>query len=493
MPLDTSIPLQVQIPQFAEPIDPATRQYNALRQQALQQEMMRNQLIMQNTMEDRRREEANRRLAAATAAAEQRRKQELAGIYSQFGVTPAAIGQRGASYSGTGVSTNPFEPVRNQLVQKGFLSQAADVAELENKTLTGAKAKAELPGIEAESRKKSTDADIAALDAAVSRYIPAVRAVNTPDDAMRLTDTLYADPTLGPLLSRVAPLEQARVQAAREFAGDPVGFMRRHLLTGKELYDATVAANAPMKYSVQDTAQGVMRVPEVGTGPAIPLTDETGKPIMPVDRRSVTNINTVDTASETATKEYMKKVSERHEMYSGAPAVFENIEKAKALIPAAKGFMGTGGEGMLEAAKFLNNRFGMTIDPKGIKSAEELRSRLFMGVMDNLKKMDSQPTQGQQAALQEAVGRLGTDPNALSNVLDIMADALRTKIEAYNADVTEAEKRGVFFPYKPQIELPAKKSTATTDSLSVTTPNGKVYSFPTPEAAAQFKKAAGIP
>ena len=181
---------------------------------------------------------------------------------------------------------------------------------------------------------------------------------------------------------------------------------------------------------------------------------------MPTDKRSVTNINTVDTASEIAMKEYMKKVSERHEMYSGAPAVFENIEKAKALIPAAKGFMGTGGEGMLEAAKFLNNRFGMAIDPKGIKSAEELRSRLFMGVMDNLKKMDSQPTQAQQAALQEAVGKLGTDPNALSQILDIMGDALRTKIDLYNTDVTEAEKRGVKFPYKPQIELPPKPSAA---------------------------------
>jgi hypothetical protein len=251
------------------------------------------------------------------------------------------------------------------------------------------------------------------------------------------------------------------------------------------------------QYKTLETPQGILEY-EPGTGKARRIMvqgapNEVGQIAMPTDKRSVTNINMVDTASEAAMKEYIKDTAEQRKMYASAPAVLENIEKSKALIPDAKKFMGTGGEGMLELTKFFNNRVGTEINTKGITSAEELRSRLFMGVMDNLKKMDSQPTQTQQAALQEAVGRLGTDPNALSNVLDIMADALRTKIDLYNADVTEAEKRGVKFPFKPQIELPAKKSAAAADSLSVTTPNGKVYSFPTPEAAAQFKKAAGIP
>jgi len=479
------------MPQFADPVDPATQQYNALRAQALQQEMMRNQLIMQNTMEDRRREEANRRLAAATAAAEKRRKEELMGIYSQFGVTPAAIGQRGASYSGTGVSTNPFEPVRNQLVQRGFLPQAADIAELENKTLTGAKAKAELPGVEAESRKKGTEADVAALDAAVARYIPAVRGVSTPDDAMRLTDALYADPTLGPLLSRVAPLEQARTQAAREFAGDPMGFMRRHLLTGKELYDATVAANAPMEYSVQDTAQGVMRVPKVGTGPAIPLTDETGKPIMPADKRTMA----FEPASEAVRKESGKQLVIDQTTLGNVPVTIENLEKTKALIPKARGFMGPFGQSKLEIAKFFKNSFGVDVgDVAEIRDAETLKSRLFMGVLENLKKMDSQPTQQQQAALQEALGKLSTDPDALSSVVDVMADSLRGRVELHNKRVDEAENKGITGAYSLKIDLPPKPSAAgAATSTSVTTPDGKVFSFPTPEAAAQFKKAAGIP
>ena len=78
---------------------------------------------------------------------------------------------------------------------------------------------------------------------------------------------------------------------------------------------------------------------------------------------------------------------------------------------------------------------------------------MFNNVIDTLKKLDSTPTQKQQDTLQEALGTLGTDPRALANVLRAFQDVLRTKVEEYNADVTEAEKRGVKFPYKPQIDL----------------------------------------
>lgn len=242
MPLDTSIPLQVQMPQFAEPVDPATRQYNAMRTQALQQEMMRNQLLIQNTMEDRRREEANRRVAAAQAADERRRLNEYRGILSNFGITPAVTGRRGVSYSGTGVPNDPYAPIQNELLRRGFVPQAEELAKLQKEQLAGEESKAKIPGLQAESSEKQTKAEVAKLDAAVTRYIPAVRGVSTSDDAMRLTDMLYDDPTLGPLLTRVAPREQARAQAAQEFSADPVAFMRRHLLTGKELYEATTAA-----------------------------------------------------------------------------------------------------------------------------------------------------------------------------------------------------------------------------------------------------------
>jgi hypothetical protein len=169
--------------------------------------------------------------------------------------------------------------------------------------------------------------------------------------------------------------------------------------------------------------------------------------------RQVTAINTQLPASEEAQKEFMKEMRQTFSALKQAPTVLDNIEKAKALVPQAKGFMGAGGESILQAASFLNNRLGTSIDTKGVTSAEELRSRLFLGIMDNLKKLDSQPSQQQQAALQVALGSIGTDPTALPRVLDVFGETIRQKVDLYNEEARGAEGRGVKFPYNPTIKL----------------------------------------
>ena len=174
--------------------------------------------------------------------------------------------------------------------------------------------------------------------------------------------------------------------------------------------------------------------------------------------RNITTVNAFTPASEEAQKDYIKSTAVTRDALKNASVVLANIEEAKKLIPGAKGFMGAGGEPVLTAASFLNNRFGMSIDTKGVTDATELRSRLFAGIIENLKKLDSQPTQLQQAALQEALGSLGTDPTALPRVLDTYGESLRTKVDLHNQEVTDAEKRGVKFPFKPQITLPSKVS-----------------------------------
>lgn len=169
-------------------------------------------------------------------------------------------------------------------------------------------------------------------------------------------------------------------------------------------------------------------------------------------------VNTAEKASDAAAKDFIKVASERYDQLQSVPQVLSNIEQAKALVPAAKGFMGPGGEPLLEAAKFLNNRMGANINVEGVKSVEELRSRLFYGVMDNLKKMDSNPTKQQMDILQQAIGSIGTDPNALPRVLDAFGQNLRTKVELHNKQVASAESRGVRFPFDAKIELPGKES-----------------------------------
>lgn len=168
------------------------------------------------------------------------------------------------------------------------------------------------------------------------------------------------------------------------------------------------------------------------------------------------NINTGVSASEEAAKQFMASTRTTFDQLKSAPTAIRNIEEAKKLIPAAKGFMGPGGEGLLSAAKFLNSRLGTKIDTAGVKSAEELRTRIFFNILDNLKKLDAQPSQLQQQIMMDSLGKLGTDPNALANVLDAFSDTIRGKVEQHNSEVESASGRNVKFPYNPIIKLPPR-------------------------------------
>ena len=219
-------------------------------------------------------------------------------------------------------------------------------------------------------------------------------------------------------------------------------------------------------------------------------------------------VNAYVPASEKAQSEYMAESRTTFNALKNAQPTLDNIEKAKKLIPGAQGFMGPGGQPLLTAASFLNSRLGTAIDTKGVTDTTELRSRLFFGILDNLKKLDSQPTAKQQEVLQEALGGIGTDPAALPRVLDAFGESIRTKVNLYNQDVTEAEARGVRFPYRPQIRLAppppvpgagaaqipgaAARAPAASAGNAVTLPDGRVMTFPNADAAAKFRKDAGL-
>jgi len=173
--------------------------------------------------------------------------------------------------------------------------------------------------------------------------------------------------------------------------------------------------------------------------------------------RLTNNVNSYLPASEEAQRDFIKSTRGTYDQLKQAPVMIESIERAKALVPGAKGFMGPGGESLLDATKFLNNRLGLNINAAGVKDAEELRTRIFFNIMDNLKKMDAQPSQQQQQIMQEALGKLGTDPGALPRVLDAFEDVIRGKVELHNNEVRGAISRGVKFPYDPIIQLPEKK------------------------------------
>ena len=211
--------------------------------------------------------------------------------------------------------------------------------------------------------------------------------------------------------------------------------------------------DTPVYFDKDTRQQFTIGVDASGKQVQVPYTGAVNRSTSTVTAPVDVRVNAFVPASETAQAEYMKGARTTFEALRNAQPTLDNIEKAKALVPGAQGFMGTGGEPLLAAASFLNNRLGTSINTTGVTDAQELRSRLFFGILDNLKKLDSQPSQQQQNALQQALGSIGTDPTALPRVLDAFADSIRTKVELYNQDVTSAEQRGVKFPYKPQIQL----------------------------------------
>jgi hypothetical protein len=199
-----------------------------------------------------------------------------------------------------------------------------------------------------------------------------------------------------------------------------------------------------------------------------------------------TKVNAFVPASEQAQKDYTGNIAEERKALRNAPDTLANISEARKLIPSAAAFMGTGGEPLLAAASFLNNRLGFGIKTEGVRDATVLRTRLFESILENLKKLDSQPSQEQQRVMQQALGSLGTDPNALPLVFDKMEEAVRSRVDRYNADVTEAEKRGVKFPFRPQIDLPSRFSAQDQQALDWANAN------PSDSRAAQIKQRLGV-
>ena len=187
----------------------------------------------------------------------------------------------------------------------------------------------------------------------------------------------------------------------------------------------------------------------------------------PPGTTNIQNVQAFAPASVEAQKQYVQNVGEERKTLREAPNLLASIDEARKLIPGAKGFMGAGGEPLLKAASFLNNRLGLSIDTKGVTDATVLRTRLFDGILANLKKLDSQPSQEQQRIMQESLGNLGTDPQALERILDATEAALRTRVDLYNADVKDAESRGVKFPFNPVVNLPppAKKGAGVVNQI----------------------------
>lgn len=484
MPLDTSIPLQVQMPQFAEPVDPMVRQMNALRMQTLQQEMARNAMLMQNTMEDRRMAAAQRAQAEAQAAAERRRQQEfMQTIRSGYDPGKTAVMGPGTVQASVPASYDPNR-VLNALYAKGDPAMLKSFSDMQEQIAKQQKAEAEVPGIRAESRKKGAEADKAEFTNAfdqMSVLAPYIASGAMP--ARAAVDALLKHPVAGKLLSSTMTREEMI-----DFADKNPQAVAQILATPPDKIYESLAA--PQKYSVQDTAQGIVRVPETGTGPAIPLTGPSGETLMPVDRRSVTNI---DMKGEGAFAGELGKLEAA------------DVIKSRGAAEDARSVLDTINTGRTLLDKGVISGFGANFKLGFAKAAKELGASGFDGKIENTETYASNMAQNvgklikqfgagtglsdadRKYAEQMAGGQISLDEKSMRKILEISERAARNVILAHNKRV-----EGVPSKTGLTVEMPPA-AVSGAGGTSVTTPDGKVFSFPTPEAAAQFKKAAGIP
>lgn len=200
-----------------------------------------------------------------------------------------------------------------------------------------------------------------------------------------------------------------------------------------------------------------------------------------------TKIQNFAPASETAQTEFIKEFRDTYKALKTAPTDIANLRRAAELSKTeGRKYMGTGGEAFLSAAKFLKNRVGIDIDEKAIAAGEEARTVLFQNVLNNLRKLDAQPSQQQQFIMQQALGSLDTDPDALPRVVQVYEDVIRGRVEQHNREFAEMKANPNLanaFPYSLEIKLP-ERATAPPPSDSA----GQIVNVSTPEEARKLAR-----
>jgi len=144
------------------------------------------------------------------------------------------------------------------------------------------------------------------------------------------------------------------------------------------------------------------------------------------------------------------------------PSQIQNLDKVEKLA-SSPAYLGSGAEAKLAITKFFNNNLGTNINADKVVGTEEMRSALFQSTMENLKKVDAQPSQMQQAIMQQAFGTIGTDPAAIPRIVKVYKDILISKANEHNQRVTETEEGPAKMKYAHsiKIKLPEESKTPT--------------------------------
>lgn len=451
MPLDTSIPLQFNQAAPAQAINPMTiyqlmqdRQSNALRAQMYQQEMAKNAMIMQNTAEDRRIAAAGR-AEAARAAAETRANAAYLTNAIRGGYNPAkeAVMGPGTVQGSTPASFNE-DRVLNALYAKGnpalltaysnmqeqFGKQREAEAKATGQGLTNTKTQAETLGVLTENQKKKIDL----ADAQIKQLSTIIGGALTPD-------AVYAAYAVAPdALALKGQTPDSAIKMFNQKVAE-VGFDRARMEVERGVYDTAKQLSEEIK--MLDTPQG-QAVFTPRTGETKYLTTPDGQRVMPMDKRSVTNIDMKGEgafAGELGKLE-AKSVVEGRGAAEDARSIIETVNAGRRLLD--KGVItGVGANAKLAFAKGLQ-QIGVTSADGSIESTEAYMSNMAQNVGKLIKQFGAGTglsDTDRAYAEKMAAGDISFNESSLRKILTMSEQAARNVISKHNARVKDVKSQ----------------------------------------------------
>lgn len=360
--------------------------------------------------------------------------------------------------------------------------------------------------VKADTAKATADAGKTVgdtADASIKRYRGALDFIDTPEGARRWLAAQYQDPALSSHMQAMGPIEAAvqRIptdpqgfQQWRQQAGMGMDAYQRHLqeqakiaeternnrsgtattIRGQDIVAGTAAAGraqaerhfnitqAAPKY--METDAGLVALPQnpaPGQTPAgVAVNGPDGQPLGKPLKALPPAVNDAI-------------IGNAQSLYSLDKAIA--LLQGKTVGSAAGDKAATGWKGYLPQA--ILNR----VDPSGVDTRAEVAD------IGSLKIHDRS---GAAVTISESPRLMPFIPSSTDPADVAVRKLTRLKEEAQRNQQALSDTYSKEQGYKPSPVKPAASGPA--GGNSVTTPDGKVHTFPTAEAAAKFKKAAGL-
>ena len=388
-----------------------------------QQAQQANALQMQYAAEDRARADQARKVAAGNALADQARKRELLEIYGNYGATPAP--------GGTGTPYDPYATLQNKLLQKGFASQAGDIAELQNKNLTGKKTTADIGLVTEQTSEKTADV--------VSKYITLhkdqLNSAPDYDTAIALTIASY---TPGhPMASWLAKNGVSQEQAVAELIrrrdeGIPFEETRALMARG--------ATNAAQDAATLTQSQAAARSSDAAATSSLATAAKTK---FEMDNPGVTIEDVVLPSGETIKVTVNSKTGKVERLMLGgetlapevtpvAPTDLEKLQDLEAKLRAANPNDPRLAEVRNAIVKLTTQAAGVTVNT-GEKASEKTLGEAGSAIIKNAQAIQNYPSsianlREVKKLIPSAKDMLGGGAETLNNTVNFLNNRLGTKI-----------------------------------------------------------------